>query len=245
MMAGLLLFGRYAYAPNRLGYCGPGDHQSLFGYLTEGRVDEGLSQLARQFEGAYPYLRLIAHANRLDDPFDPRVVEAYWIGNALLERVGAAPFFESLKARFLPRMKATEFSWMTSILADGARPHHNFHVFDVYRRAGLLRDARAEVALDRMDQCRISWGRVLFAEGAEVVVERPPLVLQSGKIAIGTHATVRVLRHIDGRGYLDDFKPGETVSIHWNWACDRIDRRALGQLVRSTRRAIEHTNRTL
>jgi hypothetical protein len=109
MIAGLLLFGRYAYAPNRLGYCGPADHQSLFGYLTEGRVDTGLAQLARRFDGAYPYLLLIARANRLDDPFDPRVVEAYWIGNALLERVGAAPFFESLKARFLPRMKARDF----------------------------------------------------------------------------------------------------------------------------------------
>ena len=245
MMAGLLLFGRYAYAPNRLGYCGPGDHQSLFGYLTEGKVDEGLQQLARQFDGAYPYLRLIAQVNGLDDPFDRRVVEAYWIGNPLLERVGAAPLFESLKARFLPRMKPKDFSWMASILPEGAKPHHNFHVFEVYRRAGLLRDERAAAALDRMDQCRISWGRVLFAEGDEVVVERPPLVLREGTLTIGPPATVRVLRHIDGRGYLDDFKPGDTVSIHWNWACDRIDRSALGHLVRCTRRAIAHTNLTL
>jgi hypothetical protein len=211
---GLLLFARYAYAPNRLGYCGPADHQSLHGYLAEGRADEGLAQLARHFEGAYPYLRLISRVNGLDDPFDPRVVEAYWIGNALLERVGAAPFFESLRERFQPRMKRKEFSWMMSVLPAGAKPHHNFHVFDVYRRAGLLRDDRAAVALERMDQCRISWGRVLLAEGAEVVVERPPLVLREGTLAIGPPVTVRVLRHIDGRGYLDDFKPGDTVSIH-------------------------------
>jgi hypothetical protein len=245
MIAGLLLFGRYAYAPNRLGYCGPDDHQALFGYLTDGRVDSGLEHLAKQFDGAYPYLLLIARANRLDDPFDPRVVEAYWIGNALLERVGATPFFESLKARFLPRMKPRDFSWMTSVLPEGAKPHHNFHVFDVYRRAGLLRDERAAVAMERMDQCRISWGKVLFAEGAEVVVQRQPLVLRDGRLGLGPPVAVRVLRHIDGRGYLDEFQAGDTVSIHWNWACDRIDRTALLQLVRSTRRAIEHTNMTL
>lgn len=245
MIAGLLLFARYAYAPNRLGYCGSDDHQALFGYLTEGKTDGGLAQLAQRFEGAYPYLRLIARVNRLDDPFDRRVVEAYWIGNAMLDRVGAAPFFEALKARFQPRMKARDFSWMTSNLPTGAKPHHNFHVFDVYRRAGLLRDERATVALERMDQCRISWGRVLFAEGAEVAVERSPLVLRDGKLALGMPVVVRVLRQVDGRGYLDDFQHGDTVSIHWDWACDRIDGPALGQLVRATRRAIAHTNLTL
>lgn len=134
---------------------------------------------------------------------------------------------------------------MTSALSDGARPHHNFHVFDVYRRAGLLRDDRAAVALERMDQCRISWGRVLFVEGAEVVVERSPLVLRNGKLALGLPTPTRVLRQIDGRGYLDDFKQGETVSVHWSWACDRIDGSARGQLIRATQRAIAHANRSI
>jgi hypothetical protein len=245
MSSGLLLFARYAFAPNRLGYCGSDDHPALFGYLLDNRADQGLAQLAQRFEGAYPYLQLIARANGLNDPFDRKVVEAYWIGNTLLERVSAAPFFESLKARFRSRMEPRSFDWMTSVLPAGAKPHHNFHVFDVYRRAGLLRDERAVVALERMDQCRISWGRVLFVEGAEVVVERSPLVLSNGKLALGAPAPVRVLRQVDGRGYLDDFTPGETVSVHWNWACDRIDSSACGRLVRATRRAIAHTNRTI
>jgi hypothetical protein len=142
-------------------------------------------------------------------------------------------------------MEPRSFDWMTSVLPAGAKPHHNFHVFDVYRRAGLLRDERAAVALERMDQCRISWGRVLFVDRAEVVVERSPLVFRNGKLALGAPVPARVLRQIDGRGYLDDFLPGETVSVHWNWACDRIGGLALAQLVRSTRRAIAHTNRTI
>ena len=141
------------HSPNRLGYCGPGDHESLLGYLTENRVDEGLARLAERFEGAYPYLRLIAAANGLADPFHPGVVEAYWVGNRLLERVGAPSLFNSLRERFRPRMDARAFSWMTALLADGTRPHHNFHVFDVYRRAGLMRDDRAPVAVERMDAC--------------------------------------------------------------------------------------------
>jgi hypothetical protein len=245
VIPGLLLFARYAYPPHRLGYCGPGDHHELFGYLTENRVDEGLSRLAVRFEGAYPYLRLIADANGLRDPFDRGVVEAYWVGNRLLERVGASSLFDSLRERFRPRMDARSFSWLIGDLGDGTRPHHNFHVFDVYRRAGLMRDSRANIVIGRMDACRVSWGRVVMVEGAEVVVQRPPLVLSGGKLALGAAVPVRVLRSIDGRGYLDDFRQGEAVSIHWNWVCDRLAPQALRELVRVTRRAIAHTNLTM
>ena len=245
MTSGLLLFARYAFPPNRLGYCGSPDHEGLFGYLTEDRADPGLRELAQKFEGAYPYLRLIAEANGQSDPFDPRVVEAYWIGNAFLARVSVSLFYESLRRRFQPRMDPRAFSWMTSGLADGTRPHHNFHVFEVYRRAGLLRDERAVIALDRMDQCRISWGRVVFVEGAEVIVDRAPLVLAGGKLALGAPVPVRILRQVDGRGYLDNFRPGEIVSIHWNWACDRLSIPAFRALSRATRSAIAHTNLTI
>ncbi len=245
MTDGLLLFSRYAYPPNRLGYCGSDDHESLLGYLSEGRADEGLGQLARRFEGAYPYLRLIALANGIGDPFDERVVEAYWISNQLLDRVGAAPFFESLKARFRPKMPPKDFAWMASALPRGAKPHHNFHVFDVYRRAGLMHDERAVVAIDRMDQCRISWGKVIMAEGAELVVERSPLVFTGGSIGLGAPRIVKVLRHLDARGSPRDYATGDFVSLHWNWACDRIGNRELGHLIRATRRALYHTNLTL
>jgi len=242
---GLLLFARYAFAPNRLGYCGPADHEAFGGYLAEERVDAGLARLAEQFEGAYPYLRLIAEANGIADPFDARVVQAYWVGNRMLERVLAGPLFESLRERFRPRMDARAFSWMTGFLGDGTRPHHNFHVFDVYRRAGLMRDNRATVAVERMDACRVSWGRVALADGAEAVVERSPLVLAAGRLTLGAPVPVRVQRRIDSRGRLEELGPGDVVSIHWSWVCERLDLPAQRELARVTRRAIAHANLTM
>lgn len=243
--SGALLFGRYAFPPNRLGYCGPDDHATLFEYVSRQRTDQGLVEFERRFDGAFPYLRLIAQANSIADPFDRRVVAAYWIGNVYLERVAASPFYESLRERFRARMDAPSFGWMTSQLEHGARPHHNFHVFDVYRRAGLMRDARASVALDRMDRCRISWGRVTAVEGAELVVERAPLVLEASKVALGSPQLIRVVRQIDGRGFADRAAVGDTVSIHWDWVCDVLGPSALDQLVRNTRRALAQTNATL
>jgi Family of unknown function (DUF6390) len=88
--AGPVLFARYAYPPNRLGYCGPDDSTALLEYADARTSDPGLVALARQFAGAWPYLSLIAAANHLPDPLDAAVVEAYWLGGPLLERVPAA-----------------------------------------------------------------------------------------------------------------------------------------------------------
>jgi hypothetical protein len=243
--AGALLFGRYAFPPNRLGYCGPDDNQALLEQVSESRPDQGLLELERRFEGAYPYLCLIAQANEIRDPFDPRVVEAYWIGNELLERVEAAPFYQSLSERFRNRMKPSEFGWLASKLELSARPHHNFHVFDVYVRAGLMRNERADIAVQTMDSCRISWGRVAAVEGAELLVERPQLVLAGGKLTLSEARAFRASRQLDGHGFVDCVKLGDVVSIHWNWACDVLDPTALSRLRRATQRSIALANLTM
>ena len=101
---GLLLFARYAFMPNRLGFCGGPNERGLFEACAADQSSPDLRDWARQFEGAYPYLVLIARANNLTDPLDYRVVEAYWLGNDLLDHVGMAPFYDSLRDRFGPRL---------------------------------------------------------------------------------------------------------------------------------------------
>lgn len=202
-------------------------------------------ELERRFEGAYPYLCLIAEANGLADPFDERVVEAYWIGNQLLERVEARSLHDSLQARFAPRMPRREFAWLDTKVSHGARPHHNFHVFDVYARAGLMNDERAPIVLETMDSCRISWGRVETVQGASLVVRRRPLTLSDGKLALGPPEVKTVARQHDGLGFVDMIAPGDHVSVHWSWACDRLDERALAALQRNTERYLGLANLTL
>lgn len=242
---GALLFGRYAFPPNQLGYCGPPDHQALLDYVAHDSPDRGLVELERRFEGAYPYLQLIATANGIRDPFDERVVEAYWVGNSLLNKVRPGGFRDSLKGRFGPRMDSRSFHWLTTKVAQGARPHHNFHVFDVYVRAGLMLDERATIALDLMDSCRISWGTVSAIEGDQLVVERPLLALLGGKLALTEPKSARVTRQQSGQGFVGGARVGDTVSIHWNWACDVLSASALERLQRATRRCLEFSNQTI
>lgn len=243
-LTGALIFGRYAFPPNQLGYCGPEDNAALFQYVAEQSPDRGLVELERRFEGAYPYLCLIAHSNGIADPFDERVVDAYWIGNPLLDGVDARSLGESMQQRFGGRMVGSDLKWLMTKMG-AARPHHNFHVFDIYVRTGLMRDDTARAVIGTMDSCRISWGSVASVEGAELVVERPGLVYEKGKLALTEPRATRVARQRDGRGFVDQVKRGDIVSIHWNWACDTLTSEALARLRGATSRCLTLANQTI
>jgi hypothetical protein len=81
------LAARYSFMPNKLKYCGPEDtDQILFDYV-KGKADKrAVKQILEQFNALYLYLNLIAKHNN-KDVFDNEVVEAYWLGNKLLDNV--------------------------------------------------------------------------------------------------------------------------------------------------------------
>ena len=239
-LAGSLRFVRYAFMPNRLRYCGGDENRTLFEYGTEHVVEGGLDPLLRRFTGALPYLQLIARANAIADPFDDRVVEAYWLGNELLAGVEVRQLYEALEERFGKQLQGRTRAWVLGKAPAGARPHHNFHVFDIHSRVGQL-----ENTLETMDQCRVSWGRVVTVDGPELVVERQRLVLAEGKLALGPAEMARVVRQIEGRGFTDAAVAGDWVSLHWDWVCEVLTPRQQANLARATRDHLEIANQTI
>ncbi len=239
-LTGSLRFVRYAFMPNRLRYCGTDDNRTLFEYGIEQVVDGGLTPLLRGFTGALPYLHLIARSNGIADPFDDRVVEAYWIGNDLLTGVEVRQLHDALTERFGKQLQGRTRDWVLGKAPAGARPHHNFHVFDVHSRVGELGHT-----IETMDQCRISWGRVMRVDGAELEVERQPLVLVDGKLALGPCRPERVARQVEGRGFADAASAGDWVSLHWGWVCEVITSRQQTNLSRYTRGHLLLANQTL
>ncbi|MGH9183883.1 MAG: DUF6390 family protein [Acidimicrobiales bacterium] len=238
--SGLLGFIRYGFMPNHLGYCGGNENELLFDHAVAGQAEPGLAPLLARFTGAVPYLRTIATANGIADPFDPRVVEAYWLGNPLLERVDARALHDSLVERFGRQLTGKLRQQVLRKPPEGAKPYHLFHVIDVYRH--LEHD---EVGMAAMESCRISWGRVRSVDGASLVVDRQPLVLAEGKLALGEDRPERVLRSLSGKGFADDVGVGDWVSLHWGWTCEVLDRRRLANLRHYTRHHLAIANRTI
>lgn len=222
-VAGPALFARYAYPPNRHGYCGPEDHETFFAHGVSPMMDgRGLRSLSRQFNGAWPYLELIAGATGLDDPLDRRVVEAYWIGSPRLEQVGARAMGNLVEERFRGMAGKHFWSMADDILA-GCVPHHSFAVFCIYPWTALLSDGgKAGQALDVLDRCRIRWGKVLAIQGDEVVVEYSPLTWDGRTLALGPLQTETAVRSVDGVSMIDGLAVGRWVSLHWDWVCDKL-----------------------
>ena len=242
--SGPVRFARYAFGPNRLGYCGPDEAGELFQQATVGQEDERLRALERQFEGAYPYLELIARSNGIEDPLDARVVEAYWLGSPLADAVRPAALGPSLESRFRPRLRGDGWRWLATTPEAGAVPVHAFHVLDVFPKLGLIRTGETDRALQVMDSCRIRWGRVLEVDGDWLVASVVPLELRGGKLRLGRPRPERVRGWVDGTGFVDDVAVGDVISIHWDWACERLDRRRLAALQSWTRRELDIANRT-
>jgi hypothetical protein len=215
-VSGPLLFARYAYPPNALGYCGPPDSKELLGVAQAGDV-KGVSGLARSFEGAWPYLELIAGHNHIDDPLDRRVVEAYWIGNELLDHIPPSAFIASLLPRF--GRKAGHDGDAIWAAAVGGAAHHSFHVFAVYPWVGLLRSDSSGVALNVLDQCRIRSATVESVEGGLVMVRSRPLIFEGSRLSLGRDAIQAVWAPLDGP---EQLVAGDVVAVHWNWICGRL-----------------------
>ena len=240
LIDGTIKFARYAFMPNKLGYCGGDDNRTLFEYCAAKHTDPGLVIILQKFEAAYPYLRLIASCNHISDPFDTRVVEAYWLGNKLLEQVDLHQFYDSLRDRFAKRLKPKTLDYLLSKPRLGARPFHNFHVFDVHSRTGTL-----DHSLDTMESCRISWGRVKEMKTTHLIVEYQPLVLECGKLKLGDLKDKRVLRQIDGTGFITNCQVGDFVSFHWGWACEILSPRQVQNLESYTKYHLKLANQTL
>ena len=240
-MNGPLLFASYAFPPNQHGYCGPDEWDLLLAAANAGdaaEVDGDIRRLGRAFDGALPYLELIAETTGIGDPFDPRVVRAYWVGGPLLDSVPLLDFGNSLRERFHGRMGS---SWVdfTDLLTSRSVPHHSFHVLMVYPWVGLLRSGNVEVSLKVLDRCRIRTGEVLDVFDEFAAIRFRPLVWEDECLRLGDHQ-VEVARVSGIHGSLaQDIGKGDQVALHWDWVCDRItDREASainGYLVRHMR----------
>lgn len=235
MTVGPTRFSRYAYPPNALGYCGPQDSAELFERAAAGQDSPELRRLIRGFEGAWPYLQLIAGAAGREDPLDPEVVEAYWIGNGLLDAVTPRLLHASMEERFRSRLGVAQWSALDAAFAEHARPHHGFHVFVVYPWVGLLRAGRVVEPLHVLDRCRIRWGTVLSTTQSSAVVRYRPLVWDGRTITLGEPTSETV--HHTGC-----IAAGDVCSLHWDWVCEPLTPGRLAALQRQTAQQLAVAN---
>lgn len=232
--AGYATFARYAFPPNELGYCGPADSDVL---LRGDKVE--VAAHAKEFDGAWPYLRAIADAIGAPDALHPEVVRNYWIGGPDLDQVDPAALLTMLRRAFTGQT--------TGLLFDLAQPrgvlaHHSFHVFAVYPWVRFL-DRDAATALKVLQQCRIRWGTVESVEDEHAVIATRPLTFAGGTLALGEPGPERVRWSKEGVSLIGPPAPGDVVSAHWDWACGVLTDDERAALADATQTTLDLVNR--
>lgn len=218
---GLLRAARYAYPPNSLSLCGPLSRNNLGSYTAEGMTDAGLYELLGKFSTLYPYLCLIAGENHLKDPFDRRVVDAYWLGNALLRNVPPGSFLSHTNETLsLGRKNSVgQNERLAKKIVDGGLPHHAFHVLNIYVRTGHVAIPHT---VETMDACIVNSGKIIKIKRDVAIVLTQPLQKIGGKLTFGKP----IQRALKQEGFKDKhfsmLSVGDWVSYHWGYICEKI-----------------------
>ena len=240
---GILRCARYAFMPNKLSFCGPDKNKDLFHYCQAQEVDQGLDLILKAFQTLYPYLKFIAQTNQIKDPFDERIIEAYWIGNQLLENVSKSRLYNHLldEQQLKKKLNKKLLKKVVDKIPLGAKPHHSFHVLSVWKRTGHLDVMHT---LNTMDLCRIGWGKIKKINQSNLEVEYQPLAIENDKLKLGTLIRQKILYQISDSGFIKKPRLNQLISFHWGFACEVLNEHQVKNLKKYTEESIQLVNLT-
>lgn len=241
---GILLHAKHAFMPNNLGFCGPDDRGVILQHLEESRGGEDLASTLKEFEAAYPFLRLIARTTGRD-AFEYAVPEAYWIGNGLLDEVPVSDF-HSFSHRELPGKDPRQVKRAFKTVGTAARPHHTFYVMSTFASSNVpdganVTNTNAKKIGQMIDSCRISWGEVKDVGKKKLTVECRPIVFQDSRLALSKPTLKKVIYNPEVTPF-GSVKVGNHVSLHWDYACEVLNPRQLTNIKRYTALDIDAVN---
>lgn len=255
-MSGLKLAALYGFYPYRLGFCGVQKESAkkiISRYLSGEKIPEQkIRKILETFKGAFSYYKLIAKSNGIEDPFDEKVVKAYWLGNQLSEKVPIAALRKMLIKEFTKR------GLLSKELAEekareiplGSMAHHSFHVLVIGSVAGpeLFSDGL-------LDICRIGWGRVIkklkirnktpkellynpTGQELKILIEYQPLI-KNRNFTLGKFIKKEIFWDKD---FIPRVRVGDNVATHWNYVVQVLNKRDLLNLKKYTHLTIDSLN---
>jgi len=232
-MDSIELAARYSFMPNKLKYCGPEDTDKiLFDYVI-GKADKRVvKQILDQFDSIKHYLSLIARYND-KDVFDKEVIEAYWLGNKLLEKVPSEEIKNLILNEFTKTGMAREIAiGLANKVPKDALPHHSFHVLHIHEAT------KKTGALTNIDKCRISWGKVRHIGKDKLIVAYRPIEVKD-RIKLGGAREIEVDYN---KEFLPNLNEGDFVSMHWGLAIQLLDERQVENMEKYTEKNIDAMN---
>ncbi|MEK6917150.1 MAG: DUF6390 family protein [Nanoarchaeota archaeon] len=237
-MDSIELVARYSFITNKLRYCGPEESYLKFlEYIKNPneKLANEIKSYIKRFEGLYPYLQLIAKKHGLDE-FDYKVMEAYWLGNELLDKFTETDLKEiifTLTKRGLPKSYAEK---LTKNIPSGMLPHHSFNV--IYVGVGKVTGS-VKFNLENINNCLIRPGKVVKSKEKTAIIQHRPYRYDKGKLELGNP----IEEEFDNQ--FNSLKKGDTVSIHWKFIVDKLTEEQYSNLLKYNFKNIQALNNSI
>ena len=225
-MDGIELCARFGLAPNLRGYCGDPKFQSPFSKYLANPSRENSIRLRNElgkFGTQKAYLETIAQANGVDDIYDYKVAEAFWIGNKLLDSVlreDVIDLFEKkwVARKFVSKARAKEI--VESLPKKLPPLQHTFHPYV----AGFV-SQKAQKSSKNKDLCRPSWAKIvdLNLEKEKITVKRQSVVYSAGKFVLGKEKIEKMPFKVGKIPLIES--DAELVACHWGVAVKELSKK--------------------
>lgn len=229
----LKLASLFSYSPNHKGYCGRDSAGDVFVRCIEKGLCSKVPQELKHFIVLYPYLKTISTLTKLS-PFDYKVIEAYWIGNELLEDMpvhGYEILLKEFKKQGVP-------SWLIDSLKKKKPkkfiPNHLFQVLHVG-----VGQASGSVPFDMqsINNCMIRWGTVHAKSSRTIGIELTKLQ------KVNNHYELTSVSEQISTNACPFFSPkvGDIVALHWGHVVKRLNSREEKNLTYWTKQTLAST----
>jgi hypothetical protein len=93
-----------------------------------------------------------------------------------------------------------------------------------------------------MDSCRISWGKVMEVKEKTLLVERNPLTLNDNRLVLAGPQRKEIAYDREISPF-EKIENGDWISIHWDFACEKLKTHQLKNLTSYTSLDVEAVNR--
>jgi hydrogenase maturation factor len=228
-MNGVELAARYGFPPNSLGYCGKGSFIDILRKNLDGKNTRMLERGLRKFKAQYAYLSLIARENKRK-PFDKDVVEAFWIGNSLLDNISHEELKFFIQNDLFGPKQSSRASKLACSLPNGMLPHHSFNSLYI----NFVTDS-VERSVSNLDSCCITWGKVLSVSGDSVLMMRNSISkAKNGKFVISKKKS-RIALSKNGIRFIEKVSKGDILSVHWGMAIEKLSKERARKLEKYTK----------
>lgn len=195
---------------------------------TQGKLAVVIAYLERL--EPFLYYQLIGMANNIADPFDERIIRAFWLGNDLLKPVTKKDIESFLSKRkdlgvhSLPLIKIMDLI--------GGKPNHNFEILWLLKDKKPNQILRAKFLEDIINKCLVRAGEI-------IEIKRPGLVVKT--IAVNAEKKEIVLKERTEKisfGFMGQLRKGDIISVHLGTAREIIERETSKNLLKITEEAL-------